>query len=70
MADSTRRKEELRTCLSRWSDRQSSEGLMSGMFGVRTDKRNFPPKIRVMGDSAKLAYSHIRALFINACRKR
>ena len=68
MRIATRRKEEIRTCISRWSDRQSSKELMSGMFGARTDERNFPPKIRVIGDSAKLAYRHIRALFITSVK--
>jgi hypothetical protein len=55
-ADSTRRKEKTRTWMSRWSDRQSSIETGSGWFGPRTGERNFPPKIRVIGDSANLAY--------------
>ena len=42
--------------MSRWSDRQFSEGTGSGWFGARTGERNFPPNIRVIGDSTKLAY--------------
>ena len=42
--------------MSRWSDRQFSE-TGSGWFGARMGERNFPPNIRVVGDSTKLAYS-------------
>jgi len=55
-ADGTRRKEEIRTRTSRWSDRQTSVVTTSGLFDVRTNKRDFPPNIRVIGDSTNLAY--------------
>jgi hypothetical protein len=51
-----RRKEETRTWMSRWSDRQPFVGIGSDWFSVGTGERNFPPNIRVIGDSTKLAY--------------
>jgi hypothetical protein len=64
-ADSTRRKEETETWVSRWSDRQSSVGtrveLVWRAIG-RSGDRNFPPNIRVIGDSTKLAYSCLHSL--------
>jgi hypothetical protein len=57
-------RKETRTWMSRWSDRQFSE-TGSGWFGAPTAERNFPPNIRVVGDSTKLAYS-CPCIFINA----
>jgi hypothetical protein len=52
-----RRTEEKRTCMSRQSNRQSLEVMMSGWFGTRTVKQDLPPNMREMGDSTELAYS-------------
>jgi hypothetical protein len=55
-ADGTRRKEETRTWISRWSDRQSSARPTSSWFGARTGEWDFRTNIRVVGVSMKLAY--------------
>jgi hypothetical protein len=46
-----------RTWMSSWSDRQSSMVTVSGWFGARTVERNFPPNMRIRGDSTDSAYS-------------
>lgn len=43
--------------MSSRSDRQSSSVLESLWLGALNIERNFPPKIRVMGDSTDLTYS-------------
>ena len=50
-------KREGRTWMSSWSDRQFSMMAVSGWFGARTVERNFPPNMRVKGDSTDTAYS-------------
>ena len=56
--DRTRRKEESRAWMLRCSDRQFSEETRSGWFGTRMGEWDFPPNIRVVGDSTTLAYLH------------
>jgi hypothetical protein len=51
------RKEEKRTWMLSWSDRQGSIVTMSGWPGARTVERDLPPNMREMGDSTELAYS-------------
>jgi hypothetical protein len=46
-----------RTWMSRWSDRQSSMMTASGLSGARTVERNFPPNMRIRGDSTDSTYS-------------
>ena len=67
-ADSTRK--ETWTWMSRWIDRQSRVVTTSGMFGVRICEQIFPPNIRVIGDSTKLAYSCPRILQFQVQRRR
>ena len=50
-------RKEKQTWMLSWSDLQASIVTASGWFGARTVKRNLPPKIRKMGESAELAYS-------------
>ena len=49
--------EEKRTRMSSWSDRQFSMVTVSGWFSARTVERNFPPNMRIRGDSTDSAYS-------------
>jgi hypothetical protein len=45
--------------MSSWSDCQSSMATVSGWFGARTVERNFPPNMRVRGDSTDSTYSSL-----------
>ena len=40
-----------RTWISSWSGRQSSMVTLSGWFGARKIERNFPPNMRIRGNS-------------------
>ena len=43
--------------MSSWSDRQSSIVTVSGWFSARMVERNFPPNMRIRGDSIDSTYS-------------
>ena len=63
-----RRKEEKRTWMSSWSDRQYSMVTVSDWFGAHMVELNLPPNMRISGNSTDTAYSSISNAKLSAER--